>query len=621
MKEFEITINNKKVFDFYKNNPSLSFEQINLLCVDLFENILQDANTAINKSISNQILTECLENKNKLHELSNSINSNFSITNNNINKLSSDIIIKLHEIKKEYIEDIKTIINNNFSNDKFKDILEKSSLSITNEFNHKLDKNNDIIVNNLSNKIEKINEINKDTLLNNLSNKIETKLDKINDFNKDTINTLLIKFNSDTTDKINTLIQQSNNTIIDKTNILLKDIIPENNKILNDCIKTFFNETKNIIINNNNNQLINDFISKFNLNLKEKETYHDILNDLNSYLKQNKNELIDKFINTFDDKYNSLLNNIQQPLIHIISCNDDKINKNINRQQETTEKMLFNLDDFLNKHKHNSSIKGKYSEAYLKQVLEQMFKSGNIIDCSKESHSGDIIMHRDGYDSILIENKSHDGNVPSSDVNKFIYDCEQKNMSGILLSQFTGITSKKNFHIDIIKNNKILVYLHDVDYSPTKIQTAIDIIDNLYLKLKNADIDDDANNIIIPPDILEDINKEYIKIITHKETIINIIKESNKKILDEVKNIYIPSLDNFLSSKIKSTKITYTCEVCKIFVAQSTSSLAAHKKGKNCKAYNIVNNISNNSNEEPALLITVDPENKTKTVKSKNKNK
>ena len=46
MKEFEITINNKKVFYFYKNNPSLSFEQINLLCVDLFENILQYANTA-----------------------------------------------------------------------------------------------------------------------------------------------------------------------------------------------------------------------------------------------------------------------------------------------------------------------------------------------------------------------------------------------------------------------------------------------------------------------------------------------------------------------------------------------------------------------------------------------
>lgn len=48
---------NKRVIDFYTNHPFLDFEQINLLCVDLFENILQDAN----QSIGSQILSECLE--------------------------------------------------------------------------------------------------------------------------------------------------------------------------------------------------------------------------------------------------------------------------------------------------------------------------------------------------------------------------------------------------------------------------------------------------------------------------------------------------------------------------------------------------------------------------------
>ena len=66
MNNYELTINNQKVFEFYKKNSSLNFEQVNLLCVGLFENILQDANSSLNNSITSQILTECLDNNHKL---------------------------------------------------------------------------------------------------------------------------------------------------------------------------------------------------------------------------------------------------------------------------------------------------------------------------------------------------------------------------------------------------------------------------------------------------------------------------------------------------------------------------------------------------------------------------
>ena len=56
--QFVMTLRNKKVFEFYKNNPSLDFEQISVLCVELFENILQDVNSSMNKAIGNQILKE-----------------------------------------------------------------------------------------------------------------------------------------------------------------------------------------------------------------------------------------------------------------------------------------------------------------------------------------------------------------------------------------------------------------------------------------------------------------------------------------------------------------------------------------------------------------------------------
>ena len=42
-------------------------------------------------------------------------------------------------------------------------------------------------------------------------------------------------------------------------------------------------------------------------------------------------------------------------------------------------------------------------------------------------------------------------NVSKKEVEKFIYDTEQQNYSGIIMSQKTGITLKNNFQIDINK--------------------------------------------------------------------------------------------------------------------------------------------------------------------------
>ena len=73
--QFVMTLRNKKVFEFYKNNPSLDFEQISVLCVELFENILQDVNSSMNKAIGNQILKECKDNRDLVNSLSNQLTS------------------------------------------------------------------------------------------------------------------------------------------------------------------------------------------------------------------------------------------------------------------------------------------------------------------------------------------------------------------------------------------------------------------------------------------------------------------------------------------------------------------------------------------------------------------
>jgi hypothetical protein len=245
--------------------------------------------------------------------------------------------------------------------------------------------------------------------------------------------------------------------------------------------------------------------------------------------------------------------------------------------------MLSNLDEFLNKYKNNSSLKGKFSENLLQKVIIQMFPTAEITDTSKMIHTGDIVVKREKKATILFENKDYADNVSTEEVDKFIGDCEKQKMHGIILSQNTGITSKKNYHIDIIKGN-VLVYVHNVDYSQYKIQIAVDIIDTLSEKLREVDNGDETGEEnTISKEILDEINAEFAKFILQKETVINIVKDCQKKIIDEIKNISFPSLERYLSSKFDSDKITYTCDTCNLFVASSKKALASHKRSKECK--------------------------------------
>ena len=602
-KEYEMIICNKKVFEFYNNNTALDFEQISLLCVELFENILQDATANINKSISSQILFECIENKNKIHELQTSTNTNLQMINSNLSKITGDITLKLLDIKKEYIEEIKTIISLNSSNlnekmreitDKIKETIERNNIVLTNDISNKMDKSNIVLTNDISNKIDKGNI----SLTNELSNKLDkNNIALTNDISNkmDKLHLLFHELNKENSNKIISLFDSTNNNIVDKTTLLVNQLIPENNKAnkqlqedINKFYSTILEETKQIITDNKQfDKHILELVQLQNERkgneIIDKEKLDKLLFDMNAFLSTSKMETL---IHNFEIKYESLISGIHQPILQVISLNDEKINKNINKQQETQEKMLLNLDDFLNKYKNNSSLKGKFSENHLHKVLVHMFPTSEIIDTSKQSHFCDILLKRENKSDILFENKDYTDNVSSDEIRKFAFDCETHKINGIMLSQNTGIIGKPNYHIDIVKN-KVLVYIHNVDYSSNKIQIAIDIIDTLTNKLKEFDEEsDDAseNENIISQEVLLEINNEMNKFATHKETIINMIKDSQKRIIDEVKIISIPSLDKYLFSKFGSSKTTYPCKICNLFVGNCERSLRSHQKGKECKS-------------------------------------
>jgi hypothetical protein len=609
MNEYNMTLNNKKVFEFYTNNPSLNFETINVLCVDLFENILQDNSITINNSITKQILNKCIENNYKIDDINrimttnlSSINNNFATINNNISKLNNELIIKFIDIKRDYIEEVKNIVSNNIS-DKFekmhvhlKEMFEK--IVSTDDLREISDTKTKTIID----FIEKNNSsLNDKTIINNhsLVGDITTKFD-------DKIQVLINKINTETLDKFNNLISSSNSHFIDKINIILNQCLPENNTKLNkqihEDIHNFYllitEETKKMT-QNNHEQILTSFIetykdSHYEAKLTNKELLvkqEVILTELNNVFKQNSTTQIEQFINNFDTKYNSLLQTIQQPIFEILNNNEERIIKNISslndttaKQQSVQDKMFNNLDEFLNKYKNNSSSKGKYSENYLKKILEQI-EGSEVIDTSKITSSCDLLLKRIDKPDILFENKEYDNTLPTSEVDKFIYDCKKQKTHGIILSQSSGIALKKNYQIEVYEKKYILVYVSNVEYTFDKIKIAIDIIDSLSEKFKEydnipTDNDDDCN---ISKELLNEINEEYNKLISQKETVINLVKEFQKKIIISIDDIKLPSLQKYMYNTLPSDKMsqTITCTRCNIFVAKSKSSLSAHHKS--CK--------------------------------------
>jgi len=479
---YQLCTNNKRIYDFYTTHKSLDFEQINLLCIDLFENVLQDATATINKSIGSQILSECLENRVRMAELS----SGLQLINANLARVSSDLHLKMLDIKREYVDEMKPI-------------LEKSGATL-------------------------LNQINLDTV---------------------------------------SLITSQ---VVEKTCVVLNQIVPEGN---NQVVKQ-----------------LHDDIQRF---------YNDEIKTMGAGTVK-----LDVFFANFDTKYDRMMQSIQTPILQVLSMNDERINKNINKQQETQEKMLTNLEDFLNKYKNNSSLKGKFSENLLHKVIIQMFPTAEIVDTSKMIHTGDLVVKRESKDSIIFENKDYADNVSAEEVNKFIGDCEKQGMHGIILSQNTGIASKKNYHIDI-KKGKVLVYVHNVDYSQYKIQIAVDIIDTLSEKLKDTSVEKEEKT--VSKEVMAEINAEFARFVAQKEAVINVVKDCQKKIIDEIKTISFPSLERFLSS---SDQITYTCDVCNRFTTQSKKALASHKRTKECKAHGIsVSTISVSTISDDKIHISI----------------
>ena len=131
--QYQVIINNKRIWDFYNENKNINIENVNIFLLDFIENIFNNMTNDINTNINSQLLSYINENKNQIEF----IKTNLSSMNENISKLNSDIanniMIQFVNLKKDYIDDVRQIINN-------------SSLTINEKVSSLIDKNNSHLV-------------------------------------------------------------------------------------------------------------------------------------------------------------------------------------------------------------------------------------------------------------------------------------------------------------------------------------------------------------------------------------------------------------------------------------------------------------------------------------------
>jgi hypothetical protein len=460
-----ITITDPIIVTYFKENPHVNIVTMNHIFINILKNLSSNLASTINSTTNAEILSIVKDIKGEL------------------SKQNNDMLLKMHESKKEYMEDVKTLLTNS-----------------------------------------------------NLTH----------------------------SDKLSSLLERNTEALVMKTTNLLNDVIPKNQTIHYKQVETTL-----------------------------KEFYNNISVDTKKLLENTKRDdsSLKDFMGTIDTQFNTMVSSLQQPIYSFISASEERMNTSLSSLKESAftqtkeqERLTNELLEFLNRYKNNSSVKGSISENILYNLLQNIFPCDEIIDCRSNTASGDFIVKRLNKTSptIMFENKDYKNNVNTEEVDKFVRDVQLKKCHGIFLSQFSPITYKKNFQIDIC-NGFICVYIPNAGYDIDKIKTAIDIIDNLSLKLNVIEKEYTYDAISIPTTDIDAILEEYHRYGIKRLEMIEFIKNTSKQIIDNMEELTFPCLRKTLIAVGKEEHDSeFKCTTCNQWSGKNKASLAAHMR--KCKA-------------------------------------
>jgi len=231
--ENSITITDETIISFYKSNPNLDIVSMNHIFIEILKNLSTNLSNTIQSTTNSKILSLVTD----IHS--------------NISSIKSDIIIKLHESKKEYIEDVKTILSNN-------------SLTNNEKLNALIEKNNDTL-------------LTKTTLI------VNDVIPKSQDKNYLQIETCIKNFCSTITQDTTKLLELSN-----KDDVQIKNIVENIDKQFNQMISTIQQPIFTFI--QSSEERTNTGIQQLKEHLStQQNNQQKLTNELNDFLNKYKN--------------------------------------------------------------------------------------------------------------------------------------------------------------------------------------------------------------------------------------------------------------------------------------------------------------------------------------------
>ena len=480
-------IKNKKIINFFNEHPNLDFEGTILKFIEIMEIL----NEKMNNTMNNSMVLDILDNLKTMNSKIDNVSSTVGRINENT---SREFSIKMSELKRDYVEELRMLLTCNVS------------------------------------------------------------------------------------DKIEPMFKEQNSALFDKTFAMINTIIPKNEEILVNTVEKIIKQFQESVTNDTKTLLSNAMdVDTFN-----------------------------KYIVEFDKKLTQTIESSQIVINNTLSITEKRLEDKMENIREitstssqSTNSLNGSLNDLLKKFE-NSSAKGKLSENLILNIVESLFPNAEIESVGQTKETGDILMTRMNKPKILIENKLWSRSVVQAEVVKFIRDIDVQNCCGIFLSQNGKITTKENFEINI-HNGNVLVYIHDVNNDPDKIKLAVDIVDHLKNKLDEYEDNNDQDN--ISKEMLEYINVEYQNFVSSKTALMKLAKDFNQKLIKQIEEIKMPTLENYLSSKYSFSSNKFVCEFCS-FVGKNQQSRAAHLRG--CIKRKEFLNQNGNKNGEKNICITIE---------------
>lgn len=359
----------------------------------------------------------------------------------------------------------------------------------------------------------------------------------------------------------------------------------------------YFMEKNTELLLSKTTNLLNEIMPKHHTTFDDtlKNLHTSILTDTQKImsLATRDDKVIQEFIANMDTKFNHLISNIQQPLFTCIQQTDDRTSSHLQSlrdklitQQTSQDTLHAQLHEFLNKYKHNSSSKGNVSEHELNGILQHLFPSDEILDCSTNTATCDYRVNRlhPNKPTILFENKDYTRAVTTEEVKKFERDLALQRQHGIFISQHSNITFKEPFQIDII-DGYIHLYLPNTNYNVDKIRVAVEMIDQLSASLAYIQQSKSAveTTIHINQTDMDAMLELYHDFQTQKNNLVETIRASNKTILDHLDALQLGAIKGLLLKNgiILSNQDDFRCKFCNNFTGKNKASLAAHSR--NCK--------------------------------------